>query len=57
MIDKVSAALARGVKRSKTATEALQFIVGFMICGEEDSHFRLLNSEFGGGIGSARCRC
>ncbi|MCZ8519451.1 MULTISPECIES: TetR/AcrR family transcriptional regulator [Paenibacillus] len=35
--DKISAALAGGVKRSKTAAEALQFIFGFMIAGEEDS--------------------
>ena len=35
--DKVNASLARGVKRSKTASEALQFIFGFMISGEEDS--------------------
>lgn len=34
--DKISAALAGGVKRSKTASEALQFIFGFMIGGEED---------------------
>ena len=34
--DKVSAELAGGVKRSKTAAEALQFIFGFMIRGEED---------------------
>ncbi len=35
--DKISAALAAGVKRSKTASEALQFIFGFMIDGDEDS--------------------
>lgn len=35
--DKISAALAGGVKRSKTASEALQFIFGFMIDGDEDS--------------------
>ncbi|AFC28598.1 TetR family transcriptional regulator [Paenibacillus mucilaginosus 3016] len=35
--DKISAALARGVKRSKTASEALQFIFSFMIDGDEDS--------------------
>ncbi|XEC94813.1 TetR/AcrR family transcriptional regulator [Paenibacillus tarimensis] len=35
--DKVSVALAGGVKRSKTATEALQFISGFMISEEGDS--------------------
>ena len=35
--DKVNAALAGGVKHSKTAAEALQFIFGFMIGGEEDS--------------------
>ncbi|KJD43134.1 TetR/AcrR family transcriptional regulator [Paenibacillus terrae] len=35
---KVNASLTRGVKRSKTATEApLQFIVGILICGETDS--------------------
>ncbi|KRF29343.1 TetR/AcrR family transcriptional regulator [Paenibacillus sp. Soil787] len=34
--NKVSTAIAAGVKRSKTATEALQFIVGFLICGEEN---------------------
>ncbi|MGG4142518.1 TetR/AcrR family transcriptional regulator [Paenibacillus algorifonticola] len=34
--NKISTALAAGVKRSKTATEALQSIVGFMICGEEN---------------------
>lgn len=32
----ISTALAAGVKRSKTATEALQFIVGFLIAGEEN---------------------
>ncbi|AOK91304.1 TetR/AcrR family transcriptional regulator [Paenibacillus polymyxa] len=35
--DKISAALAGGVKGSKTASEALQFIFGFMIDGDEDS--------------------
>ena len=35
--DKINAVLAGGVKRSKTATEALQFIFGYMIRGEEDS--------------------
>lgn len=35
--DKISAALAGGVKRSKTASEALQFIFSFMIEGDEDS--------------------
>ncbi|MFM9328589.1 TetR/AcrR family transcriptional regulator [Paenibacillus mesotrionivorans] len=35
--DKISAALAGGVKRSKTASEALQFIFSFMIDGDEDS--------------------
>lgn len=35
--DKISAALAGGVKRSKTASEALKFIFGFMIDGDEDS--------------------
>ncbi|MGO4496920.1 TetR/AcrR family transcriptional regulator [Paenibacillus sp. 2RAB27] len=35
--DKISAALAGGIKRSKTASEALQFIFGFMIDGDEDS--------------------
>ncbi|WP_240421151.1 TetR/AcrR family transcriptional regulator [Paenibacillus periandrae] len=35
--DKISAALAREVKRSKTAFEALQFIFSFMIDGDEDS--------------------
>ncbi|WP_068496680.1 TetR/AcrR family transcriptional regulator [Paenibacillus kribbensis] len=34
---KISASLARGVKRSKTAMEALQSVVGILICGEEDS--------------------
>lgn len=34
--NKISTALAAGVKRSKTATEALQFIVGFLIYGEEN---------------------
>ncbi|SFE23892.1 transcriptional regulator, TetR family [Paenibacillus algorifonticola] len=34
---KVNATLARGVKSSKTATEALQFVVSILICGEEDS--------------------
>jgi TetR/AcrR family transcriptional regulator, transcriptional repressor for nem operon len=36
--DKVNAALARGVKQSKTASEALQFISGFMISEQGDSH-------------------
>ncbi|MCF2717382.1 TetR/AcrR family transcriptional regulator [Paenibacillus sp. UKAQ_18] len=35
--DKIIAALAGGVKRSKTASEALQFIFSFMIDGDEDS--------------------
>ncbi|WP_449603401.1 TetR/AcrR family transcriptional regulator [Paenibacillus sp. Marseille-Q9583] len=35
--DKVNAELTREVKRSKTATEALQFIFSFIINGEEDS--------------------
>ncbi|MCR8660604.1 TetR/AcrR family transcriptional regulator [Paenibacillus endoradicis] len=35
--DKVNAELTLQVKRSKTATEALQFILGSMIYGEEDS--------------------
>lgn len=35
--EKVSAALVGKVKRSKTATEALQLIFSFVICGEEDS--------------------
>ncbi|MEK3687022.1 TetR/AcrR family transcriptional regulator [Paenibacillus sp. FSL R10-2736] len=35
--DKVSAELVGEVKRSKTATEALQLIFSFVICGEEDS--------------------
>lgn len=35
--DKISAALAGGVKQSKTASEALQFIFSFMIDGDEDS--------------------
>ncbi|WP_426451267.1 TetR/AcrR family transcriptional regulator [Paenibacillus sp. S-38] len=35
--DKISAALAGGVKRSKTASEALQFIFSFMTDGDEDS--------------------
>lgn len=35
--DKVSAELEGEVKRSKTATEALQLIFSFVICGEEDS--------------------
>ncbi|MFD1176510.1 TetR/AcrR family transcriptional regulator [Paenibacillus puldeungensis] len=35
--DKISAALAGGVRRSKTASEALQFIFSFMIDGDEDS--------------------
>lgn len=35
--DKIIAALAGGVKGSKTASEALQFIFGFMIDGDEDS--------------------
>ncbi|GIP00611.1 TetR family transcriptional regulator [Paenibacillus lautus] len=35
--DKISAALAGEVKRSKTASEALQFIFSFMIDGDEDS--------------------
>jgi TetR/AcrR family transcriptional regulator, transcriptional repressor for nem operon len=35
--DKINATLAGGSKRSKTAAEALQFIFGFMIRGEEDS--------------------
>jgi TetR/AcrR family transcriptional repressor of nem operon len=34
---KNNASLARGVKRSKTAMEALLFVVGILICGEEDS--------------------
>ncbi|MFK4302492.1 MULTISPECIES: TetR/AcrR family transcriptional regulator [unclassified Paenibacillus] len=34
---KVNASLTGGVKRSKTATEALQFIVGILISGETDS--------------------
>ncbi|MGQ3480127.1 TetR/AcrR family transcriptional regulator [Paenibacillus sp. TY11] len=33
---KISTTLAAGVKRSKTATEALQCIVGFLIHGEEN---------------------
>lgn len=35
--DKVNAELTGEVKRSKTATEALQLIFSFMIYGEEDS--------------------
>ncbi|MFD1176513.1 TetR/AcrR family transcriptional regulator [Paenibacillus puldeungensis] len=35
--NKITASLAGGIKRSKTATEALQFIFEFMIIGEEDS--------------------
>ncbi|MCP3809171.1 TetR/AcrR family transcriptional regulator [Paenibacillus sp. Lou8.1] len=35
--DKIIAALAGGVKGSKTASEALQFIFSFMIDGDEDS--------------------
>ncbi|MNW36614.1 HTH-type transcriptional repressor ComR [compost metagenome] len=35
--DKIIAALAGGVKRSKTASEALQFIFSFMIDGDEDT--------------------
>ncbi|WP_127499280.1 TetR/AcrR family transcriptional regulator [Paenibacillus glycanilyticus] len=35
--DKISATLVSGVKRSKTASEALQFIFSFMIDGDEDS--------------------
>jgi TetR/AcrR family transcriptional regulator, transcriptional repressor for nem operon len=35
--DKINAALAGGVKRSKTATEALQFIFGYISHGEEES--------------------
>ncbi|KAF6576294.1 MULTISPECIES: TetR/AcrR family transcriptional regulator [unclassified Paenibacillus] len=35
--DKISAVLAGAVKGSKTASEALQFIFGFMIDGDEDS--------------------
>lgn len=35
--DKVSAELEGEVKRSKTATEALQLIFSIVICGEEDS--------------------
>lgn len=35
--NKISAALTGGVKRSKTASEALQFIFSFMIDGDEDS--------------------
>ncbi|MDF2963212.1 MAG: TetR family transcriptional regulator [Paenibacillus sp.] len=35
--DIINATLAGGVKRSKTATEALQFMFNFMIDGEEDS--------------------
>lgn len=35
--DKVNAEITGQVKRSKTATEALQFIFDFMINGEEDS--------------------
>lgn len=35
--EKVSATLVGEVKRSKTATEALQHIFSFVICGEEDS--------------------
>ncbi|WP_342424008.1 TetR/AcrR family transcriptional regulator [Paenibacillus sp. FSL E2-0178] len=35
--DKVSAELEGEVKRSKTATEALQLIFSFVICGEEES--------------------
>ncbi|MDR9853677.1 TetR/AcrR family transcriptional regulator [Paenibacillus sp. VCA1] len=34
---KINAALAAGVKRSKTAKEALQFIFNFMIDGQDDS--------------------
>ncbi|ASR48119.1 TetR/AcrR family transcriptional regulator [Paenibacillus kribbensis] len=34
---KISASLSRGVKRSKTAMEALQSVVGILICGGEDS--------------------
>ncbi|ALP36260.1 TetR/AcrR family transcriptional regulator [Paenibacillus sp. 28ISP30-2] len=40
--NKISTALAAGVKSSKTATEALQFIVGFLICGEENPAFGCL---------------
>lgn len=35
--NKITASLAGGIKRSKTATEALQFIFEFMIIGEENS--------------------
>jgi TetR/AcrR family transcriptional regulator, transcriptional repressor for nem operon len=35
--DKINAALAGGVKRSKTATEALQFIFGYISHGDEES--------------------
>ncbi|OKP97504.1 TetR/AcrR family transcriptional regulator [Paenibacillus sp. P46E] len=34
---KVSGTLARGVETSKTATGALQFVVGTLICGAEDT--------------------
>ncbi|WP_431090612.1 TetR/AcrR family transcriptional regulator [Paenibacillus sp. 8b26] len=40
--NKISTELAAGVKSSKTATEALQFIVGFLICGEENPAFGCL---------------
>lgn len=35
--NQINVSLAGGVKRSKTAVEALQFIFDFMIVGEEDS--------------------
>lgn len=35
--EKFNAELSSGIKRSKTATEALQFIFGFMIDGQADS--------------------
>lgn len=35
--NKINVSLAGGVKRSKTAVEALQFIFDFMIVGEEDT--------------------
>ncbi|MGW9527258.1 hypothetical protein ACWHAM_05800 [Paenibacillus terrae] len=47
--ERINAELAGGVKRSKTATEAFQFIFGFMIRGEEDSPsgYFMLNSAAG----------
>ena len=53
---KTSTALAARVKRSKTATEALQSIVALLDLRRREAGFWMLNREFDGGIGGSRCR-